>query len=250
MRTRRKPTQSRLSVSDIDVEVIRKDVKYLRIAIYPPDGRVRVSVPRRVGDAEVHAAVVERLDWIAKHRDRMAQAPVQAAQQLVTGEQHLVAGVAYTLVLIEHSGRSRVEVVENELRLHVPAEADLAYRGEVLDRWYRAQLNVAISKLIQQWEPVVGASAAQWGIRKMKSRWGSCNCTTARLTFNLELAKKDLALLEYVVVHELTHLLERGHGPKFKVLMDSFLPDWRKLRSQLNASATNGPEPNSEPHLV
>ncbi|MDP3972509.1 MAG: SprT family zinc-dependent metalloprotease [Candidatus Nanopelagicales bacterium] len=225
-----------LSVRGIDVSVAYKDVKNLNISVYPPLGRVRVSAPRHVGEDVVRLAVVQRLGWIKKQQDRIRSADRQSPRGLITGESHYVWGVRLRLEVVERPGRAQVETDADRLILYVPPGMGADGRETVLQNWQRQQLRAAIPPLLAEWEPIVGRSVNQWGIRRMKTRWGSCNPTAARIWLSLELARRHPHCLEYVAVHELTHLLERGHGERFKRLMDGFLPDWRARRRQLNAA--------------
>lgn len=153
---------------------------------------------------------------------------------MVSGESHYVWGIRLRLKVIERPGRAHVEVDGNRLLLHVPVGSVREARARVLERWQRSELRRTIPLLIGRWEPAVGRSVSQWGIRRMKTKWGSCNRETARISINLELVKKHPNCLEYVVVHEMAHLLERNHGEAFAKLMDSLLPDWRSRRDTLN----------------
>lgn len=223
-----------LTVRGIDVDVVYKDIKHLHIAVYPPFGRVRVAAPRRLDEEQIRLAVVQRLSWIKRKRDELQRAERQSEREMVTGESHYVWGVRRRLRVIERPGRGHVEVDADRLLLYVPPGADAAARRRLLEAWQRRQLREAIPPLIRQWEPVIDRQVPRWSIRRMKTKWGSCNRETGHLWFNLELAKKHPRALEYIVVHEMTHLLERNHGDRFTTLMDGFLPDWRSRRDALN----------------
>jgi len=156
---------------------------------------------------------------------------------MVTGESHYVWGVRHRLKIIERPGRAHVEVDGDRLLMYVPAGTDTESRAKLLQDWHRKQLRHAVPELIAKWEPVIGRNVPRWSIRRMKTKWGSCNRETGHIWFNLELTKKHPLCLEYIVVHEMAHLLERNHGERFTGLMDKFMPDWRARREQLNASA-------------
>lgn len=223
-----------LSVSGIDVDVVYKEIKNLHIGVYPPFGRVRVSAPRALGDEQIRLAVVRRLPWIERQREQLRAAERQSFRTLEAGESHYVWGQRYRLEIIERPGVPRVEINGRWLTLCVVDGSDHEQKLRILDRWYRRQLRDAIPPLIAKWEPKIGVSISKWSVRRMKTKWGSCNRETASLWFNVELAKKHPAGLEYLVVHEMAHLVERGHGDRFVQLMDGFLPDWRQRRDQLN----------------
>jgi predicted metal-dependent hydrolase len=223
-----------LTVSGIDVDVVYKDIKNLHIGVYPPMGRVRVAAPKRLNDDQVRLAVVQRLSWIKRHRERLQAAPRQFIREMVTGESHYVWGTRYRLKVIERPGRGHIEVDGERLVMYVQAGTPADRRREILDQWYRAQLRQAIPGVVKGWEPKLGVRVPKWSIRRMKTKWGSCNRETGHIWFNVELAKKHPDSLEYIVVHEMTHLLERSHGERFARLMDRHLPDWQARREQLN----------------
>ncbi|MBN2332431.1 MAG: M48 family metallopeptidase [Deltaproteobacteria bacterium] len=222
-----------IEVSGIPIEVVRKKVKHLHLAVYPIEGRVRLTVPLRVSDAAVRLAVTAKLDWIKRKQAEFAERPRPLPHKMAAGEHHYFFGQPYRLNLIEHHGQGRVQVNGNVLDLYVHPGADQLQCEQVLDRWYRQQLKERIPDLLVQWEPVVGVRAADWGVKKMKTRWGSCSIGARRIWLNLELVKKPIEALEYVLVHELVHLLERRHNTRFYALMDTFMPSWRRHRDLL-----------------
>lgn len=222
-------------VNGLEVEVVRKPIKNLHLGVYPPHGRVRVAAPLAVSDEAVRLAVIGKLGWIKRQRARFAGQPRQSARRLVGGESHYYLGKRYRLRVIEEDGPPRVALRNRAwLELHVRPGTDTAGRDQILQRWYRGKLRALIPPLLAKWQPLVGAEAAAWGIRKMKTKWGSCNIAARRVWLNLELAKKPPECLEYLVVHELAHLLERHHDERFTALMDRLLPTWRLCREELN----------------
>jgi predicted metal-dependent hydrolase len=225
-----------LTVRGIGIDVIFKDIKNLHIGVYPPFGRVRVAAPLRLDDDDVRLAVIQRLAWIRKQQARLRSAERQSQREMVTGESHYLWGIRYRLKVIVQPGQGHLSVAGKRLELRVPAETSAEQRRTLLDRWYRAQLKAVIPDLIATWEPIIGRTVPAWTIRQMKTKWGSCNRETGHLWFNVELAKKHPDCLEYVIVHEMTHLLERNHTERFNTLMDQQLPDWRGRRDQLNGA--------------
>lgn len=225
----------RFTVSGIAVEVVRKDIKNLHLGVYPPHGRVRVAVPRVVSDEAVRLAVIDKLAWIRRQKARFAQQPRQSEREMVNGESHYFLGRRYRLRVHEQDSPARVAVRGiASLDLFVRPGTDVGQREAVLQRWYREQLKALIPPLLEKWQPALGVPVAAWGIKKMKTKWGSCNVDARRIWFNLELAKKPPQCLEYIVVHELVHLQERHHNERFTALMDAALPNWRGLRDLLN----------------
>jgi predicted metal-dependent hydrolase len=227
-------TSGYLSVRGIDIDVVYKDIKNLHIGVYPPLGRVRVAAPLRMDDEQVRLAVVQRLSWIKRHREQIRSADRQSERQMVTGETHYVWGVPHRLKVVQRPGPAHVEVDGDRLLLYVPEGTPAEQRRLHLDSWYRSQLRRAIPPLIATWEPILDATVPKWSIRRMKTKWGSCNRESGHLWFNVELAKKHPDCLKYIVVHEMTHLLERNHTEQFAGLMTRFLPHWQALREQLN----------------
>jgi predicted metal-dependent hydrolase len=223
-----------LTVAGIDVDVVYKDIKNLHIGVYPPVGRVRVAAPRQLDDEQVRLALVQRLPWIKRQRERLQAAERQSQRQMVGGESHYAWGSRYRLKVVKRAGRPHVELDGDRMILYVSEDTSTEGRRELLDRWYRERLREAIPGVIAKWEPRMGVRVSRWTIRRMKTKWGSCNRETGHIWFNVELAKKHPDSLEYIAVHEMNHLLERGHGRRFVKLMDGFMPDWRARRDQLN----------------
>lgn len=228
-------TASSLSIDGIEVAIVRKPIKTLRLAVYP-DGRVRLSVPLRTREGTVRAFLLARLDWIKRHHRSFAERPVPPSLEYRSGELHFLRGATHLLTVIEDD-RCLPKVVLHAaggIDLYVHPGADAGARQKVLDNWYRELLRQAIPPLIAKWEARMGVTVAAWGIRKMRSRWGTCNVAARRIWISLALAQKPHACLEYIVVHEMAHLLERSHGPRFVALMDHFYPTWRECKAELN----------------
>ncbi|MGQ9349424.1 M48 family metallopeptidase [Mycolicibacterium gilvum] len=223
-----------LTVRGIDIDVIYKDIKNLHIGVYPPMGRVRVAAPRRLDDEQVRLAVIQRLPWIKRQRELLRSTDRQSEREMVTGESHYVWGVRRRLKVVERPGGAHVEVDGDRLILYVSPGRSVEQRRAVLDTWYRSQLREAIPGLIAAWESKLDTRVPDWTIRRMRTKWGTCNRETRRLTFNVELAKKHPDCLEYIVAHEMLHYFERNHGERFTKLMDDVMPDWRARRDELN----------------
>jgi predicted metal-dependent hydrolase len=229
-------TSAYLTVRGIDIDVVYKDIKHLHIGVYPPMGRVRVAAPQRLDVDQIRLAVVQRLPWIKQKRDQLRAAERQSEREMVSGESHYVWGARYRLKVVERPGRAHFEVDGDRLVLFVPPGTTADRRRELLDGWYREQLRTAAPAVIAKWEPIVGVTVPRWSIRRMKTKWGSCNRESGHVWFNLELAKKHPDCLEYIIVHEMTHRLERHHNDRFTTLMDRFMPGWRSRRDELNGA--------------
>jgi len=229
--------KSQIRVSGVPVEIVRKGIKNLHLGVYPPHGRVRVAAPLRVSDAAVRLAVVGKLGWIKRQRARFEAQPRQSEREMVSGESHYFLGQRYRLRVVTYEGPAKV-IARNKsiIELHVRRESSAEQRERVLQRWYRQQLKELIPPLLEKWQPVLGVQANEWAIKKMKTKWGACNVKARRIWLNLELAKKPAQCLEYIIVHELLHLLERQHNDNFFALMNEYLPQWRSRRSELNAA--------------
>lgn len=224
-------------VAGINVEVVRKDIKNLHLAVYPPKGRVRVAVPLHVDDEQVRVTVVSRLPWIRRRQRGFENQDRQSAREMVTGETHYFHGRRQRLDVVQGDSRPGVRTSKpGTLELLVRPGTGATKRLEILHRWYRSVLKESIPPIISKWEPIVGAEVEDWGIRRMKTRWGTCNQEARRIWINLELAKKPPECLEYVLVHEMAHLLEPRHGERFADIMNRVLPQWRLHRAVLNES--------------
>lgn len=229
-------TTRQMVISGLDVEVVHKAIKNLHLGVYPPHGRVRVAAPLALSDDAVRLAVIGKLGWIRRQRAKFEEQPRQSQREMVAGESHYFMGQRYRLRIIEHDGVGKV-VIRNraQIDLHVRSDATVEQREAILLRWHREQLKSLVPVLLDKWQPRIGVRVAQWGIKKMKTKWGSCNIDASRIWLNLELAKKPEQCLEFIIVHELMHLLERHHNDRFMALMDTHLPQWQLYRAMLSA---------------
>jgi predicted metal-dependent hydrolase len=226
-----------ITVSGLSVEVVRKNIKNLHLGVYPPLGRVRVAAPLAVSDDAVRLAVVGKLGWIKRQRAKFEAQPRQSQRRMVSGESHYFMGQRYRLRVVEGSIPMRVVLRgKAALDLFVRPETNTERREELLQAFYRAELKKLIPTLLDKWQPILGVEANAWGIKKMKTKWGTCNIAARRIWLNLELAKKPIQCLEYILVHELLHLIERHHNDRFRSLMDQYLPQWQAHRDELNRS--------------
>ncbi len=226
-----------LTINGLLVDVIRKDIKNLHLGVYPPEGHVRVAAPLLVSNDAVRLAAISRLAWIKRQQARFETQPRQSAREMVGGESHYFLGRRYRLRVIAATGRSFVRFRgKSYIKLQVAADSTTAQRERLLQHWYRQQLRELIPALIEKWQAALGVEVADLGIKRMKTKWGSCSIAPRRVWFNLELAKKPLECLEYVVAHELVHLLERHHNDRFIAIMNQYLPRWRHIRELLNST--------------
>ena len=224
-----------LTVSGIDVRVVRKSIKNLHLGVYPPDGQVRVAVPEHVTDDNVRLAVVSKLSWIKRQQKDFHDQPRQSEREYISGECHYFLGKRYRLEVIERHGKPEIRLLKSgKIKLFVRPNASVETKQKLLSEWYRTQLKTLIPKLLDVWQPAIGKQADAWGVKQMKTKWGSCNTDRAHIWLNLELAKKPPECLEYILVHELIHLHERHHNERFRALMEKFMPNWRQRKKLLN----------------
>lgn len=215
--------------------IVRKDIKNVHLSVYPPDGQVRLAVPLHIDDEAARLAIIDRLEWIRRQQKELAEQPRQSEREMITGESHFVWGQRCLLNVIRHTGPNHVHCSgPRSLDLYVRPEADADRRREILASWYRNEVKARMPGLIAEWEPALDVDVADWGVRKMKTKWGSCSIDARRIWVNLELAKKPPQCLEHIVVHEMVHLLERHHNDRFRALMDHHMPNWRLHRDTLN----------------
>ena len=225
-----------MKVGEIVIDVVKKDIKNLHLRVYPPDGRVRITCPRRLDDETIRQYVISKASWIEKSRAKILDRPRQSPLEYVSGESHYYKGDRFLLNVIYYSSTPKVVIRDRTyLDLYVRHGSISEQREQVLTGWYRQQLKAEIPQLIGKWERIIGVKTNDWGVKKMKTRWGTCNTQAKRIWLNLELIKKPPHCLEYVIVHELVHLLERNHGDRFQAYMTEFMPRWRYYEEELNS---------------
>lgn len=225
-----------LTVDNIEIQLIKKNIKNLHLSVLPPDGSVRISAPKEVNDETIRLFAVSKLSWIKKQRAKFKRQERQPEREFVSGESHYFLGQRYLLNVIYTNKRRQGAAIRNKtyLDLFVRENSGKEQRRKVVREWYRRELKALIPPLISKWEPIIGVKVESWGVKRMKTKWGSCNIAAKRIWLNLELAKKNPACLEYIVVHEMVHFLERLHNEHFVAYMDKFLPNWRSIKAELN----------------
>jgi len=231
----------RITVAGIPVSVVRQGIKMLQVAVTPPEGQVRVAAPLHTSDEAVQRAVMERLSWIREQQAACARQIADTAEpKLVSGEQHWLLGNSYPLQVVEQAAAPGSITLlpggandPGQLRLLVSASSSREERQEVLEQWYQDELTKLLPALLQRWQALIGDRPIDCGVKPMATRWGSCNPRSRRIWLNRALVHKSTGCLEYILVHELVHLRERRHGPRFDALLDDLLPDWRTRRTTL-----------------
>jgi len=224
-----------ITVQNITVDIIKKDIKNIHLAVYPPHGRVRVAAPKKTNDESIRLLLLSRIVWIKKHQKKFIEQTREAKREYINGESHYLFGKRYLLNIIEQPGKAQVQIRNKKyLDLSIPQWSDKKTKEKIIRKRYRQQLIEQISPLISKREKAIGVKSTSFSIRKMKTKRWSCIPTKKKLRFNIELVKKPFNCIEYIVVHELIHLLERNHNEKFTRYMNKFLPQWEVLRKQLN----------------
>lgn len=225
-----------LDIDGLRVRVQRKRIRHLYLRVRPPHGDVVVSASTRHTDADIQAIITQRYDWIVQQRRRIAEREhrMPTTPALHDGALQWFRGKQYPLEIIPKARANRIEITPQAMRMHISVGADERARLHLLQGWQRRQAKQQLSALTPGWAHRMGVEVAECRVRRMKTLWGSCNPLARRIWLNVDLIRYPLALFEYVLVHELVHLLERGHNARFYGFMDEFLPDWRQRREQLN----------------
>jgi hypothetical protein len=228
-------TNSYLQLGTVEALVVRKPVKNLHLSILPPNGRVRVTAPESMKDDAIRTLLALRLPWIKKQQAKFAGQERQTERGYVSGESHYFFGRKYRLELVYKDEVPAVSLKgKNKIVLQVRPKSSVAKRQEVMVDWYRKALHKVVDDLMAKWQKKIGVKAKGWGIKRMKTRWGTCNHKQARILINLELAKKPIACIEYVIVHELIHIIEKNHNDHFTALLAKHMPKWKSLKEELN----------------
>lgn len=224
-----------IEVANISIEVEWKNIKNVHLTIYPPNARVHVSAPIGMTEEAVRLFLVTKIPWINQRISQILNQSRQTPREYVSGENHYFKGHRYRLKVLYHNAPAKVEIQGNEyIKLYVREGATEERRAEVLREWYRSELKLILHTLIAQWEKTLEVTVNKWEVKQMKTLWGSCNHHTRNIIFNLELIKKPLSCIEYIVVHELLHIRVRLHNEEFTALLNRYFPNWRILKDELN----------------
>jgi len=225
---------TQIELGDITVDVVLKDIKNVHLSVYPPTGRVRISAPKRMSLDTLRVFAISKLDWIKQQQAKLREQERETPRDYVDRESHYVWGKRYLLTVIESQEPPAIELKHSRMLLRVRPGTEKPKRQAIVEEWYRGQLKEAVPTLLAKWQPLLGVRAERWFVQRMKTRWGSCNHQVRTIRLNTELAKKPAECLEYIVVHELVHLLEPTHNARFVALMDRFMPKWHFHRQALN----------------
>ena len=226
-------------LASIRVEVEYRNVKTLRLTVYPPDGRVKIAAPPGTTRESIGTFAASKIKWIEKHRKKFLNNRTGTKQDLTGSLRNhstvYVWGVPHELELVEREGNAKITVEGGRMTMRIRPHSPKAKKQEILDRWRRRSLKEAASPLIEKWEVRMGVEVEKLYVRKMKSHWGSCNCEKQTLRLNSELAGRSPEYLDYVIIHEMLHIIEKGHNRNFYRLLGKFIPEWKAIRKRLNA---------------
>lgn len=224
---------NKITLENIEIEVVKKNIKNLNLSVNPPYGDVRLSVPNKMNDEAVKCFALSKLDWIKKQREKF-KVQEKFNIEYKSGELHCLFGKKYELKVVENNGRQFAELNGDYIILHVRKDSSFEKKEKIIQEFYREKLKSVVSEYVEKWENIIGVNIESWAVKIMKTRWGTCNTRNRKIWINLELAKKSKDCLEYIIVHELTHLLERYHNKIFYNYMDEFLPHWKNIKKELN----------------
>jgi predicted metal-dependent hydrolase len=226
--------RTRIQLGDIGVDVIRKDIKNVHLSVHPPTGRVRIAAPERMSLDTVRVFAIAKLPWIKKQQRKLREQERESAREYIDRESHYVWGKRYLLKVVEADQPALVELSHGRMVLCVRRGTDKAKRQTLVEEWHREQVRKAVPPLIEKWERLMGVRVRRFFIQRMKTKWGSCNDRAGSIRLNTDLARKPMECLEYIIVHEMVHLLEPTHNARFMALMDQFMPKWQSHREVLN----------------
>lgn len=223
----------KITIGNIEITVTRKKIKNLHLRIIPPGGDVTISAPYLMSQKSIERFALSKLGWINRHRERILSAAPSFKPQYLSGERHLLLGKQYELNVVEGDQHGLVTVEDTRIILNLGRPLDEKGRAALLEKFYARQLEPVLVGYIRKYEQLMNVRVKELKMRKMKTRWGTCNPSAARLRFNLELARKPLHIVEYIVLHEMVHLLETGHNKRFYALMERWMPQWKDYRKEL-----------------
>lgn len=225
---------SELQLGDLSVDVVLKDIKNVHLSVHPPTGRVRIAAPCNMSEDAIRLFAISKLGWIKRHQRRQQAQERETPREYIERESHYLWGQRYLLRVVEGASRSYVARSHRHIELGIPAGADLEKRRAMLDGWYREELRGAAAALIDRRQQQLGVKLRRFFIQRMKTKWGGSSPQRGTIRLNLELAKKDIECLDYVILHELAHFIVPDHSEGFITLLDQHMPNWRQVKKHLN----------------
>lgn len=229
--------KQQIKLSDIYVDVIYKDIKNVHLSVYPPNGRVRISAPLRMDIENIRIFAISKMGWIKKQQLKLSNQKRETQREYITRESHYYLGKRYLLKVIEKDAPPKVILQHSTIELYIRRGSTAKQKQIILDKWYRQQLKRIVPGYIAGLEKKMNVKVAEYGIKKMKTKWGTCNVNARRIWLNLELVKKPIEYIEYILMHEMIHLIERKHNDQFIAYLNKFIPKWKHYKEELNRSA-------------
>ena len=223
-----------ITLGDLLIVVTRKDVKNTHLSVYPPDGHVTLVTPEATRLEVARAYAISKLGWIRNQQKKFHNQARETRREFVTRETHYLWGRRYLMTIVYRDAKPEVKLDHRRITLFVRPGSEQVKREEIIHEWHKSILHAVIPPLIKKWEPQLGVTVADYFLQRMKTKWGSCNAQASHIRLNTELVKKPKDLLEYVIVHEMIHLIEPSHSERFATLMDKHYPTWREARAELN----------------
>ncbi len=223
-----------IQVGDISISVIRKDIKNVHLTVHPPEGRVTLSIPVYTRLEVARAYVITRLSWMREQQEKLRNQARETPREFIELESHYLWGRRHLLSVIECNAKPSVTLDHKRITLSVRPGSNQAKRSEVIHEWHKILLHEYIPQVIDKWEPKLGVQVTAYYLQRMKTKWGGCNHRECHIRLNTELVKKPKDLIEYVVVHEMLHLIEPTHSARFISLITDHYPTWREARAELN----------------
>ncbi len=223
-----------MMLGNIKIELIQKDIKNVHLSVLPPYGDVRISAPLHISEETVRLYAISKLPWIKQQQKKIREQERESKREYINKETHYFQGRKYLMRIFVRNEPPEVVLNKKYLDLYVRPNTDPEHRHQILDQWYRRQMKELVAAFINKWERIMPVKVADFGVKRMKTKWGTCNIEARRIWLNLELAKKPLQCLEYIVVHEMVHLLERKHNDRFIAYLNKYMPQWKRYKEELN----------------
>jgi predicted metal-dependent hydrolase len=232
--------QDSFDLNNIRIEVERRPIKTMRLTVYPPDGKVKIAAPLSVGARMIRDFAVSKLAWIEKHRARFMTRP-EEKNLFIDGEIHYIWGQPFPLELIQRKGHPKIEIQDRRLLMYVPPGTERTKKQRLFEKWRHGLVQTAALRIVAKWEPVLRIKINGLFYRKMKTHWGSCNYGRKTIRLNTELGGKSPEYLEYVILHEMIHIIEPSHNRNFYRLLGQYYPEWKTLRKKMNQDRMHTP---------
>lgn len=223
-----------IQLGTLSILVTKKDIKNVHLSVHPPDGRVTLVTPKATRLEVARAYAISKLGWIRNQQEKLTKQARETPRHFIERESHYLWGRRHLMTIQYREAKPAVSLDHKRIKLTVRAGSDAKKRAEVIHEWHKALLHAVVPALIKKWEPKLKVKVTSYFLQRMKTKWGSCNQKAGHIRLNTELVKKPKDLLEYVIVHEMAHLLEPAHNDRFVAILDKQYPTWREARAELN----------------